>query len=226
MRKEICLIKGLANETYPEFTNRIIALTKSFAKEKNTSEVKVSLTDKPPPKVSVIPFKKDKIAAVSILHSGESFNSKTIEEKGFSGSYWVEEALPVFYKKTWEDLQATPGVCLLTLFRQKPGIDYETFLHRWHNSHTPLSLKLHPLWNYNRNVVKEDFSGNISHWDGIVEEQFRTSADLLNPIKFFGNPLVMLYHMWQVYWDTKSFLDYKTIEPYFATEIHIKSKSD
>ncbi len=226
MQKEIYLIKGLTDETYKDFTNRILSLVKSIAEDINTLEVKVSLTDNPPPKVSIIPFKKDKIAAVSIFHSGEGFSSKTTEEKGFSGSFLVEEALPVYYEKDWEDLQATPGVCLLTLFRQKHSIDYDTFIHRWHNSHTPLSLKIHPLWNYNRNVVLEGSKENNKHWDGIVEEQFRASSDLLNPIKFFGNPLVMFYHMWQVYWDTKSFLDYKTIEPYFATEIHIKSKAD
>lgn len=60
-------------------------------------------------------------------------------------------------------------------------------------------------------------------WDGIVEEHFRTSSDLLNPLKFFGNPLIMVYNMLRVYFDTKSFLDYKTIETYLATEIWIKS---
>ena len=30
-----------------------------------------------------------------------------------------------------------------------------TFMKRWHEGHTPLSLELHPLWNYNRNVVLE-----------------------------------------------------------------------
>jgi hypothetical protein len=223
MRKEIYLIKGLTDETYKDFTNRILSLVRSISEDINTAEVKVSLTNIPPPNLSIIPFKKDKIAAVSVSRSGDGFSKKGIDEKGFSGAFYVDEALPVYYEKNWPDLQATPGVCLLTLFRQKQGIDYDTFIHRWHSSHTPLSLKIHPLWNYNRNVVKERYSANINDWDGIVEEQFKTRAELLNPIKFFGNPFVMFYHMWQVYWDTKSFLDYNTIEPYFATEIHIKS---
>ena len=226
MRKEIYLIKGLENESYKEFSNRILSISKLTVGKMETMAIKLSITDKPPPKFSIIPFKKNKVAALSLSHSGEGFDEKLIQAEGFSGAFCVDEALPVYYEKNWPDLQATPGVCLLTLFRQKQGIDYNTFIHRWHNSHTPLSLKIHPLWNYNRNIVKDRHPANINDWDGIVEEQFKTQAELLNPIKFFGNPFVMFYHMWQVYWDTKSFLDYKTIEPYFATEIHIKSRSN
>ncbi|MBK7959230.1 MAG: EthD domain-containing protein [Bacteroidetes bacterium] len=114
-------------------------------------------------------------------------------------------------------------MCLFTLFKQKQDISYDAFIHFWHEVHTPLSLKILPLWNYNRNVVKQKRTEDSVHWDGIVEEQFKTTSDLLNPLKFFGNPLVMFYRMWQVYIDTKSFLDYDSIEPYFAHEIYIKS---
>ena len=223
MNKEIVLIKGLENETYIQFSERILSLGNSFFKDKDIVKLKVTLTVNPPPIFSVIPFKKRKIAAISFYSS----NNKQLEilrnEPGFEGCYLVNEAIPVAYKKTWDDGSATPGVCLLTLFRQKKGIDYETFIHRWHNGHTPLSLKIHPLWNYNRNVVKEKLTDASYKWDGIVEEHFRTTSDLMNPVKFFGNPLIMVYNMLRVYFDTKSFLDYKTIEPYFATEIWIKS---
>jgi hypothetical protein len=223
MRKEIVLIKGLENETYQQFSERILSLGKSLLHDKNITQVKITCTLNPPPKLSVIPFKKAKIAAISIYSvNGESKN-KLSNESGFDGVYLVDEAIPVAYKKTWNDATATPGVCLLTLFRQKRGIDYKTFIHRWHNGHTLLSLKIHPLWNYNRNVVMEKLTNTSSEWDGIVEEHFKTTSDLLNPVKFFGNPFIMVYNMLRVYFDTNSFLDYKTIEPYFATEIWIKS---
>lgn len=147
----------------------------------------------------------------------------TYKRSWIFGGYSVEEAIPVAYEKSWEDGQATPSVCLFTLFRQKKGIDYDTFIYRWHNSHTPLSLKIHPLWHYNRNVVKEKLTDSSNLWDGIVEEHTRSTDELLNPLKFFGNPFTMIYNMIRVYFDTKSFLDYKTIEPYLATEVHIKS---
>lgn len=222
MNKEIVLIKGLENETYAQFSERILSFGNSFFKDNDIVKLKITLTVNPPPIFSVIPFAMKKIAAFSFY----SYNNKPMEmlrnEPGFAGACLVEEALPVAYEKNWENGVNTPGVCLLTLFRKKKGINYDLFIDRWHNSHTPLSLKIHPLWNYNRNVVLKEVTDNSMDWDGIVEEHFRTSSDLLNPLKFFGNPLVMVYNMLRVYFDTKSFLDYQTIEPYFATEIWIK----
>jgi hypothetical protein len=60
-------------------------------------------------------------------------------------------------------------------------------------------------------------------WDGIVEEFMKTKAELLNPFKFFGPPHVILQRMINVYRDTSSFLDYKTIQPYYVAEYWVKS---
>ena len=136
----------------------------------------------------------------------------------------MHEALPVSYRKNWNDGEATPGACLLTLFSKKRNIDYETFINRWHNGHTPLSLRIHPLWNYVRNEVKEVLTKESPKFNGIVEEQTRMAADLLNPFRFFGNPLIIIPRMITVYADTKSFIDYGTMETYLAAEYHIKSK--
>lgn len=223
MTKEIYLIKGSVAETYQQFSNRIVMLATTVSENKKIAQIKIVFTKEAPPKVSVIPFKREKIAAISIVSEKTISDKKLCTESGFLGVYLVEEALPVAYKKTWKDLQTTPGVCLLTLFKQKKEIDYATFINRWHNGHTPLSLKIHPLWHYNRNVVLEKLTDDSQAWDGIVEEHCRTRSELLNPTKFFGNPLLMLYNMICVYFDTKSFLDYKSIEPYFTAEIFIKS---
>jgi len=223
MRKEIYLIKGTSEESYESFSNRLIFLAKSVSEDESIVQTKLIYTKEAPPKVSIIPFKKDKIAAISLLYKGDKQYDRFRTENGFSGAYAVEEAIPVSYEKNWKDMETTPGVCLLTLFKQKRGIDYKTFINRWHNSHTPLSLKIHPLWHYNRNVVLEKLTTNSDSWDGIVDEHMRTRAELLNPFKFFGNPLVIIPRMINVYIDTKSFLDYKTIEPYLTSEIYIKS---
>ena len=223
MRKEIYIIKGSKNEKYTQFSERMIKISKSLLDMPTINKVKLTYTKESPPGITVIPFKKGKIAALSVYKDDSDICNELVIEEGFSGVYFADEAIPVAYEKDWEDLNYTPGVCLLTFFKQKKGISYETFIDRWHNSHTPLSLAIHPLWNYNRNVVGDVLTTDIDNWDGIVEEQFKDRSDLLNPVKFFGNPLIMPYRMWQVYSDTKSFLDYKSIEPYFATEIHIKS---
>lgn len=223
MRKEIYLIRGLRDETYDGFRMRIMTLAEQAVASADPAKLKFVLTIQPPPKISIIPFKKKKVAAISVFRAADQPLKSLTEESGFEGVYRVDEAIPVRYEKDWQNGEQTPGICLFTLFRQKPNIPYETFLDRWHNSHTPLSLKIHPLWNYNRNVVEEKLLDHSFDWHGIVEEQFRTTADLLHPIKFFGHPLIMPYRMWQVYWDTQSFLEYKSIEPYFAHEFHIKS---
>lgn len=223
MRKEIYLLDGLENEDYTAFDKRVHALKEQLLSLPSVDYAKVTYTHSPPPTFSIIPFKKKKIAAFSVLHAESNDVLPLMKDHGIKSACAVQEAIPVAYQKSWEDLTPTPGICLLTLFKKRNDLSREVFLDRWHNGHTPLSLKIHPLWNYNRNVVTKNLTDDSPAWDGIVEEQFRTTSDLLNPIKFFGNPLIMPYRMWQVYSDTRGFLDYPTIEPYFATELWIKS---
>jgi len=223
MRKEMYLIRGSENEDFRHFTERMLKTANTTAGLINPDALKVTLTQEPPPKISVIPFRKSKLAVFSVYKQDHEKIDFLMKAEGFSGAFSVEEALPVSYNKTWSDGEPTPGVCLLTLFHRKPGIDYDTFLDRWHNGHTPLSLKLHPLWNYNRNVVLQKICDHPCWYDGIVEEQTRTRSELLNPFKFFGNALEITGNMIAVYRDTKSFLDYKRIETYLAAEYHIVS---
>lgn len=217
------LVRGLKEESYSTFCSRIEKACKELLDDKSISFLGYVITEEPPPSISIIPFKKKKIASITIKKSGKDTIDSLVKSEGFEGSYLVTEALPVAYQKSWADGDKTPGVCLLTLFKQKKNIDYATFLHRWHNSHTPLSLKIHPLWHYNRNVVEEKMSDNSNAWDGIVEEHMRSRSELLNPFKFFGNPVVILPRMLHVFTDTKSFLDYNTIEPYLVSEYLLKT---
>jgi hypothetical protein len=223
MRKEIYLVRGSEKEDYRIFTDRMLQTAITTAKKINPGALKISLTQEPPPKISVIPFKKSKLAVFSVYKEDHDKVDLIMNSGGFAGAFTAEEALPVAYEKTWTDGEPTPGVCLLTLFNRKPGIDYDTFLNRWHNGHTPLSLKIHPLYNYNRNVVVQKISDHPAWYDGIVEEQTRTRSELLNPFKFFGNGLEIVGNMISVYNDTRSFLDYKKIETYLAMEYHILS---
>ncbi len=223
MQKEIYIFRGLSSEDHKSFTDRMFELADALLEKCLPDTLKMSLTTKRPPAISVIPFKKDKIAVFSLSGRKQDCSLHLSGTGGFGGGYQVEEAIPVAYEKTWEDRSPTPGVCLLTLFHSKPNLDDERFISRWHDGHTPLSLKLHPLWNYNRNVVKKMISDNAMWYDGIVEEQFRESSQLLNPLVFFGPPLKVPWHMLQVLTDTRSFIDMKRIETYLATEVHFKS---
>lgn len=224
MLKAIYILNGLPSEDYNSFKSRIINLSNEVMEQYGTETLKVCLTVKPPPCISVIPFKRRKIAVLSLTRKVDSGAELITNSEGFRGGYLVEEAIPVGYTKTWADGSPTPGECLLTLFHRKPEIDQDTFLRRWHNGHTPLSLRLHPLWNYNRNVVSSCLTSSSEWYDGIVEEHFRKASDLHNPFIFFGPPLKVPLHMYQVFMDTRSFIDMRRIETFLTCEIHLKSQ--
>jgi hypothetical protein len=224
MLKEIYLIQGLENEDYNGFNARISGLVEYIAETLKPQGIKYTITAIAPPAVSIIPFSKKLMTAVSVYKQDTNPVNNLIDADGFYGAYRVTEALPVMYTKDWTDGNPTPGACLLTLFSKKKTIEYKTFIDRWHNRHTPLSLRYHPLWNYNRNVANERLTSDSKLFDGIVEEQVKKTSDLLNPFKFFGSPLVIIPRMLHVYADTKSFIDYPTMETYLATEYHVISK--
>ena len=223
MQKEIYIIRGLPSEDYKIFKDRIFRLSEDVLEKAGPEKLKICLTLHKPPRISIIPFKKNKIAVLSIYRDKGPVLKTLTEAEGYAGGYAVEEAIPVSYSKSWDDGKSTPGECLLTLFHKKPGIDQNTFIKRWHEGHTPLSLKLHPLWNYNRNVVQGVLTDKSAWYDGIVEEQVQKASDLLNPFVFFGPPLKVPIHMYQVFMDTRSFIDMKRIETYLASEFHLKS---
>jgi hypothetical protein len=223
MEKEIYLVRGGKDETREAFSGRLFNAMNSVLVNSRPKALSLTITDKEPPKISVIPFGRSTIAAISVIQPEESPVPGLISLEGLAGAYKVWEELPVSYEKDWNDGAPTPGACLLTLFRKKKSLDYDTFIDRWHNGHTPLSIKIHPLWHYSRNVVKESLIESPEWWDGIVEEHTRTRPELFNPMKFFGGPFSMLYNMIRVYADVNSFLDYKTVEPYLVTEYHLQS---
>ena len=225
MQKEIYILRSSASEDHTGFKERIFGLSRQAVNQYHPVSLKACLTVKRPPLVSVIPFQKKKIAVLSVTREQATPMDLIMQAEGFAGAFAVEEAVPVAYRKDWEDGSITPGVCLLTLFHKKPGLERETFIRRWHRGHTPLSLRLHPLWNYNRNVVLGTLDNGSGLYDGIVEEQFRRPSDLLNPLIFFGPPLKTPCHMYQVLKDTRSFIDMKHMETYLAMEVHFLSST-
>ncbi len=223
MVKEVFIISGSENEDYADFQKRLFSIANHYMGIQHINEVRVVLTLQKPPWLSIIPFQKNKIAVLSLYYPDESTIEYAGDINGLIGHYLVEEALVVSYQKTWKDGNITPGTCLLTLFRKKENIDYDTFIDRWHFGHSPLSLKVHPLWHYNRNVVEEELSGSEVWYDGIVEEHVRKPSDLLNPLKFFGGPLIIIPRMITVYRDVKSFIDYGSIKSFLVQEYILKS---
>ncbi len=233
MDKAFCstllVIRGLQKEDYKAFTDRVWRIAEDLARKDDIFSCKLALTTGPPPRFSVIPYKKSPVALITLRNTEEGrYCSDTCREMsknidGFAGCYHGDCVLPVAYEKEWADREETPGAGLLTLFKKRPDIDYETFIEKWHKGHTPLSLKIHPLWNYVRNVVQEPAVEGSEHYDGIVEEHFHTRKELTGWARFFGGFGKMVQNMIAVYRDMDGFIDRRTIEPYFVSEFWIKS---
>ena len=190
------------------------------------SKLQLTVTEAPPPKLALFPFKSQPIAIFNVYDEAgdhSRFSDALQNVAGSVSGYEVEEAYPVAYDKAWSDGEATPSPILLTMLQKKAGISTDEFIRRWHDGHTPLSLEIHPLWYYQRNVVREALTDGADPSDGIVLEACRTRGDLLNPARFFGGAFKMVPNMLRVANDVKGFLDMKKTETFYATEYHIRS---
>ncbi len=138
--------------------------------------------------------------------------------------YLVTESVPRDYdERTWPDGERTPGAKLVTLFQKPDRLTEEEFLREWHGTHTPLSLEIHPLWRYARNVVVRPVTDGAPRFAGIVDEQFRTLEDLTDPSRFYGSPETMQANMKRVLDHCRRFLDLERIETYVMSEYILKS---
>ncbi len=112
MRKEIYIFRSLSTEDHNSFRGRMFELAEALLEQCAPESLKLTLTTKSPPRISIIPFKKDKIAVFSLSGRDKECAEFLSETPGFGGGYLVQEAVPVAYEKTWEDRKTTPGACL------------------------------------------------------------------------------------------------------------------
>jgi len=185
-------------------------------------QVLLHVTVLPPPHLSLVPFLRRPVAMVSVWgEDGVSALAGRVLDRlaGLDGDvmgYEVDEVIPVV-----RPAGSTPGACLLTLLRQNPALDREAFFKEWFGRHTPMSLEIHPLMGYVRNEVRKALLPGSPPWDGIVTEDFRQAADLLNPLRLFGGPLRALPNMARVGLHIRKFLDLGTLENYLVTEFSL-----
>lgn len=222
MAKAVYLVRGKPGESRRSFAERVLDEVPRELDARTMQSLKISVTIDAPPPIGIIPFRRDPIAAVSVCGEEPSWGVPLARIAGFAGGYRVDEAVPVAWDRTWPTGEPSPGAGLLTLFRRRPDIDYATFIDRWHNGHTPLTLRVHPVCCYVRNVVNGTLADGGYWYDGIVEEHTRTRADLLNPFRFFGGPLIVLSRMLEVYRDVRGFIDYGSIETYLVREFRLR----
>jgi hypothetical protein len=189
------------------------------------SEVILHLTEEPPPRLTLVPYRRSRLALISVRGSQAALAKARDGLATLPGSIagWrVDEAIPVPRRRTWPTGARAPGACLLTLFHKSKKLDRAAFFREWYEHHTPLSLKIHPLWCYVRNAVAEPVLAGSPHWDGIVCESFAQRGDLLHHHRLFGGPdlsaLRAPLNMIRVGLHVSKFLDLRTIENYLVEE--------
>ncbi|MBI5487586.1 MAG: EthD domain-containing protein [Deltaproteobacteria bacterium] len=230
MRKLQFLVQGPKNRPLDAFGADVLIQLAPRLLALAPARLKATFTAEPPPRLSVIPFRRTPLALISVWTDDDGDGTaaawaETLRVAGLGtvAGYRVDESYPCSYARDWPDEARTPGAGLLTLLSRKKGLADGEFFRRWFDGHSPLSLRIHPLWNYARNVVRSPVVPGAPSLDGIVEEHFRTSEDLTNPVRFFGGLPWMLPNMLRVALDIQGFLDLRTLASWYVAEYWLKS---
>lgn len=187
--------------------------------------LRLHVTAFPPPRLALVPFRRGPVALLSAdLDPGALPDALSALRRGPYAirGYRVQRSTPVESGHPAGSSAPTPGAGLLTLLRRRPGLPTDRFLEAWHHGHTYLSLQIHPLWHYERNVVGEVLTPGAPAWDGIVTEHFRSPEDLLRPLRLFGGPLHALPNMARVARDIAGFLHLPSLETYLVEEHRLR----
>ena len=225
MTKLQYVVRPESRPTLSQFRERVLEQLVPDLLEREPIGLKVTVTVDDPPRLSVIPFRRAPLALISIEHEADGGHDWFLPLSRFGriSGYRVVESVPLDYQRDWPDGEPTPGVGLLTLFARRRGLDLQAFIKAWHGGHTPLSLEIHPIWRYERNVVQAVLLDGSPPFDAIVEEHFRSREDLLNPLRFFGGAARMVPNMVRVAADIRRFIHLRSMESYLVSEHHIRS---
>ena len=226
MGKYIWMVRSPEGMEREAFASAVLRELAPRLLELGPDRLKISLTETKPPGFSLLPLRKTDLALVSVWGNVEGATDSWLAAMfglGHVSGYRVTESVPRAYDRNWPDGTASPGAVLLTLMKKNPALSRDEFMEEWFARHTPMALKIHPLWNYIRNVVDSAIVEDSPPYDGIVEESFRSLRDITNPVRMFGGPLRMLPNMLKTVRHTSMFLNLREIENYILTEHHIRS---
>jgi hypothetical protein len=168
-----------------------------------------------PPGFALVPFRSVPIALVTLRGAEPAIARARDALRTLPGrleAWSTATSVPV-------TRQSVPGAaaCLLTLFRKARHVDGPTFLRRWHDEHTPMTLEIHPVTGYVRHVVTASLEPGSAPWDGIVTEDFAALEDLTT-LRLFGRGPRALYNAVRIARHVPTFLDLRTIETYLVEE--------
>jgi hypothetical protein len=137
------------------------------------------------------------VAQVSVWLDSYDLRAGTDEAVAAAGQrfagYLVTESVYQDYGSTphasprdWPDGTRSPGVLTVSLVHRPAGLEYLTWIERWHGIQSPLSGELQPRCRYVRNEVVRPVTAQAPEVDGIVEEAWPSAAHVADPMLFFN----------------------------------------
>ncbi len=226
MNKYIYLIKTAEEVGHEAFKTLVFDQLSPKLLSLSPAGLKIDIAVPDPPRLTILPLKHGPLAMVSLWASTDPSDSVAGQSESLglvTAGYQVTESMPVKYDRDWPDGEPSPGIVMLTLMPRNLKLTQEQFMTEWFGHHTPLAMRIHPLWNYTRNVVESVIINGSPVFEGIVAEHFRRRRDVINPVRFFGGPLRMVPSMIRVGLHSRRFLHFAAIENYLLVEHHILS---
>ncbi|MEM7411356.1 MAG: EthD domain-containing protein [Myxococcota bacterium] len=159
-------------------------------------ELEVYVSDQRGPDAPPVESQMDPLGLMSASISVwlDSVDGRTPIEEALRGvstrlaGYSVAESTPREYaKRDWPDGVTSPTVSIGTALGPKPGLSDDEFFACWHGSHTPLSLRIHPLTRYVRNTIARPVTEDAPPYRGIVFESVASLEILTDRDAFYGS---------------------------------------
>jgi hypothetical protein len=128
--------------------------------------------------------------------------------------------------RSWEDGRRSPGVLTVSLIHRPEGLDYATWIDRWHGTQSPLSGELQPRCRYVRNEVVRPLTDGAPEIHGIVEEAWPSAQHVADPMLFFnahGDPAVLSEHITAMLDSVNACLDLARIRNVTMSEYLVKA---
>ena len=141
------LLRAPAGESVKRFRDRALASGARLLAS-GPAQLKLTYTAEEPPRLSVVPFRRDRVALISLWDEAAPevavarWNA-LLQAEGAVAGYRVDESVPRAYRRNWPDGGDTPGGSMLTLLHRRPGMTDPEFLRRWHDGHSHLALEVH-----------------------------------------------------------------------------------
>jgi hypothetical protein len=225
--KLLYLVRRPRGAKLQDFSRRILGELAPRLLAERPEALKLSLSEPGVPRPLHLPVKTEGVALVSLWVAGAAPEwTALVRSLGWpTAGYRVTESAPRRYDRHWPDGVRSPGATMLTLFRQRPGLSRAEFIRRWHEGHSPMALRIHPLESYVRNVVEERVTEQAAPFDGIVEEHFASARDLNDPRRFYGGAWRIVPNLAHILVQTNTFLHLPTIENHILHEHWLLSSS-